>query len=470
MTDDDILHEECGIFGIYGDVRAAEFTFLGLHALQHRGQESSGMTVSDGKHLVSHRAMGLVKEAYDDGESIKGLKGHMAIGHNRYSTTGASNVFNIQPFEVNYKRGQLATAHNGNLTNTSALRNAMEEVGSIFRTTSDSELVLHLIARSAEGSLPEMIADALGNVEGAYSIVFLSNSQLIGVRDPRGFRPLCLGRIGEAFVLASETCAFDIVDAEYIREVEPGEVVVIDENGITSHFPFKKETPAACIFEYIYFARPDSKVYGENADKFRRRFGRQLADEHPVEADIVVAVPDSANTAGLGYSERSGVRYEIGLIRNHYVGRSFIDPNQSMREFKVKLKYNPVRGVIEGQRVILVDDSIVRGTTLSSLIRLLRHAGAKEVHVRVSSPPIKHPCFYGIDMQTSGELIAAKNGNKIEKIRTILGADTLGYLSIEGMVKIAKEYARDDAGYCTACFSGEYPVVPEDALNKLVLE
>lgn len=471
MFDVDELHEECGIFGIYGDLRAAELTYLGLHALQHRGQESSGMTVSNGEELVSHRAMGLVKEAYEGGERIKDLKGHLAIGHNRYSTTGASNVFNAQPFQVDYKRGQLATAHNGNLTNTGTLRKSMEESGSIFRTTSDSELVVHLIARSKADSLPEMVADALGQVEGAFAIVFLSEKQLIGIRDPRGFRPLSLGRIGDAYVLASETCAFDLIDATYIREVKPGEMVVIDELGVSSTFPFEPASPAACIFEYIYFARPDSKVYGENADKFRRRFGRQLAEEHPVDADIVIAVPDSANTAALGYSEKSGIRFEIGLIRNHYVGRSFIDPNQTMREFKVKLKYNPVAGVIKDKRVVLVDDSIVRGTTLSSLIKLIRGAGAKEVHVRVSSPPIKHPCFYGIDMQTSGELIAAKmNGIGVEKIKTFLDADSLGYLSIEGMVKIAHEYGDEGAGYCTACFSGQYPVIPEESLNKLVLE
>ena len=387
----DELREECGIFGIYGKPEAAQSTFLGLYALQHRGQESSGMAVSDGKNIAVHRAMGLVSEAYEQGECIKQLNGHIAIGHNRYSTTGTSNVFNAQPFMVNYKRGQLATAHNGNLTNTGQLRQAMEEDGSIFRTSSDSEIVLHLIARSKKPDLPEMITDALNQVEGAYSIVFMSETQLIGVRDPRGFRPLCLGRLGDAFVLASETCAFDIMNAEYVREVKPGEMVIIDNNGIHSLFPFEEKPSASCIFEYIYFARPDSKVFGENTDKFRRRFGRQLAEEHPVDADIVVAVPDSATTAALGYSEQSGLRFEIGLIRNHYVGRSFINPDQTMREFTVRLKYNPVKGVLADQKVILVDDSIVRGTTLKQIVGLIRGAGAAQVHVRVSSPPIRHP-------------------------------------------------------------------------------
>ncbi len=468
MWDDDEIREECGVFGIYGDPAAARLTFLGLYALQHRGQESSGMSVSDGKQIETHRAMGLVSEAYDQGERVNDLHGHIAIGHNRYSTTGTSNVYNAQPFMVNYKRGQLATAHNGNLTNTGTLRLSMEESGSIFRTSSDSEIVLHLIARSNEPDLPSMISDALRQVEGAYSIVFLSETQLVGVRDPRGFRPLCLGRIGDAYVLASETCAFDIMKAEYVREVKPGELVIIDEHGIQSFFPFEKAEPAACIFEYIYFARPDSKVFGENSDKFRRRFGRQLAVEHPVDADIVIAVPDSATTAALGYSEHSGIRFEIGLIRNHYVGRSFIDPDQRMREFTVRLKYNPVQGVLRNRRVILVDDSIVRGTTLNQLVRLIRSAGAAEVHVRVSSPPIRHPCYYGIDMQSRGELIASQT--RVEQIRRYLSADSLGYLSIEGMEKIAKEYSKSGAGYCTACFSGDYPVVPEEPIDKLILE
>ncbi len=468
MCGDDEIREECGVFGIYGDSAAARLTFLGLYALQHRGQESSGMAVSDGHQIESHRAMGLVSEAYEHGDRVNDLKGHIAIGHNRYSTTGTSNVYNAQPFMVNYKRGQLATAHNGNLSNSGVLRLSMEESGSIFRTSSDSEIVLHLIARSEEPDLSGMIADALSQVEGAYSIVFLSEKQLIGVRDPRGFRPLSLGRIGDAHVLASETCAFDIMNAEYVREVKPGEMVVIDEQGIQSFFPFEQAEPAACIFEYIYFSRPDSKVFGENCDKFRRRFGRRLAAEYPVEADVVIAVPDSATTAALGYSEHSGIRFEIGLIRNHYVGRSFINPDQSMREFTVRLKYNPVQGVLRNRRVILVDDSIVRGTTLNQLVRLIRGAGASEVHVRISSPPIRHPCYYGIDMQSRGELIASQT--QVEQIRKYLGADSLGYLSIEGMVKISKEYGKPDAGYCTACFSGDYPVVPSDPLNKLMLE
>jgi amidophosphoribosyltransferase len=471
MRDDDSLHEECAIFGVYGHPRAAELTYLGLYALQHRGQESSGMVVSDGEVFHMHRAMGLVAEAYENGTHTQGLHGHIAIGHNRYSTTGSSIASNAQPFAINYKKGRLAAAHNGNLVNTGTLRERMEQSGSIFQSTSDTEIVVHLIARSSASTVSEMIADALRQAEGAFSFVFMTETQLIGARDPHGFRPLCIGKLDDTYVLASETCAFDIIDAAYLRDVEPGEIVVIDASGLRSFFPFERAKPSFCIFEYIYFARPDSKVFGENVDKFRRRFGRQLAREHPVAADIVIAVPDSANTAALGYAEESGIPFEIGLIRNHYVGRTFIDPSQTMRDFKVRIKHNPVRGVLKDQRVVLVEDSIVRGTTLKQLVRMIRNAGAREVHVRVSCPPIRHPCYYGIDMQTRRELIAAQSEEHyLEQIQAFLGADSLGYLSIEGMLKIAREYSAPSAGFCTACFNGDYPVQPKEQINKLLLE
>lgn len=468
---DDKPREECGLFGIYGHPQASEMAFLGLYALQHRGQESSGIAASDGETMRIHKAMGLVNEAFEHGAKLEHLKGHMAVGHNRYSTTGSSQLGNAQPIWIKYKKGQLAVAHNGNLINAGTLRLVMEEEGSIFQSTSDSEIVVHLVARSHEETVPDMIADALRQVEGAYSFIFMTEKQLIGVRDPRGFRPLCLGKLGDAFLLASETCAFDIMDATYTRGIEPGEMVVIDENGVRSYHPFIPAPPSFCIFEYIYFSRPDSKVFGENVDKPRRRFGRQLAREHPVDADIVIAVPDSANTAALGFSEESGIRFEIGLIRNHYIGRTFIDPSQDIRDFNTKIKHNPVKGVLKGRRVVLVDDSIVRGTTLRQLIRMVRQSGATEVHVRVSSPPIRHPCYYGIDMQTRGELIAAQSDRDyIERVRQSLDADTLGYLSIEGMLKVATEYGAPGAGYCTACFNGAYPLEPVDPVNKMLLE
>jgi len=471
MWDEDKLHEECGVFGVYNSPQATDMTYLGLYALQHRGQESAGIAVSNGEIINMHKAMGLVAEAFDDGQKLADLKGHISLGHNRYSTTGNSQILNAQPILIKYKRGQLAAAHNGNLINVGTLRMMMEDEGSIFQSTADSEIVVHLVARSQEETIPEMIADALGHVEGAYSFLFMTDTQLIGVRDPHGFRPLCIGRLDDTYFLASESCAFDILDAVYVRDVEPGEMVVIDEEGLHSYFPFERVEPSFCIFEYIYFARPDSKVFGENVDKPRRRFGRQLAQEHPVEADVVIAVPDSANTAALGYSEESGLRFEIGLIRNHYLGRTFIDPNQAMRERKVKLKFNTVKGVLKGKRVVLVDDSIVRGTTLSQLVRLVRQSGAAEVHVRVSSPPITDPCFYGIDMQTRGELIAVNQAtDAVDQVREFIGADTLGYLSIDGLTRIATEFGADNSGYCTACFGGEYPLVPRESINKLLLE
>ena len=457
MPDTDTPRHHCGLFGIYGDPRAAEKAYLGLYALQHRGQESAGIAATDGKRILAHKGMGLVSMVFSDPAVIGHLPGHAAIAHNRYSTTGSSNILNAQPLAIEFKCGQLAAAHNGNLVNANTLRRTMEDEGSIFQTSCDSEIVLHLIARAPHGPLADMIAHALRQVTGAYCFLFLSKDQLIAVRDPYGFRPLCLGSLNDTPIVASESCALDIVGADYVRGVEPGEMLVIDSSGIRS-----RRLPAAprrsmCIFEYIYISRPDSRIFGQMADKIRRAFGRRLAEEHPTQADIVIGVPDSANTAALGYSEASYIRFEIGLIRSHYVGRTFIAPHQHERDLKVHLKFNPVTGVLKGKRVVVVEDSIVRGTTLKQLVRMIRGAGAAEVHVRVASPPIGFPCFYGVDMSTREELIASSHS--VEEIRDHIGADSLGYLSVEGMLKVVS--APHDM--CTACFTGEYPTeVPVD--------
>ncbi|MFH2055483.1 MAG: amidophosphoribosyltransferase [bacterium] len=456
---------ECGLFGIFGDKRAAEFTYLGLYSLQHRGQEAAGIVSSDGDHMFERRGLGEVSHVFADPESLQPLIGDRAIGHNRYSTTGASALRNVQPMVINYKSERLAAAHNGNLTNSEQLRTRLEKAGAIFQSTSDTEEILHLMARSRKQDLPAVIADALRQVRGAYSILFLTNSELVAARDPRGFRPLAIGKRRGAWIVASETCAFDIIGAKYIRDVEPGEIIRITKDGLESHHLLKQATPAPCIFEYIYFSRPDSKIFGENVDKVRRRLGRRLAREHPVEADLVMSVPDSSNTATLGYSEESGIRFEIGLIRNHYVGRTFIDPDQQIRDLDVKVKFNAVRGVLQGKRVVVVDDSIVRGTTMKKLIKMIREAGAKEIHLRISSPPIISPCFYGIDMPTKKELIASSH--TVEQTRKALGVDTLGYLSLEGMLSLK---ALPKTSFCTACFSGKYPEKIVNANGKLALE
>jgi len=449
--------EGCGVFGVFGHRQAATLAYLGLYALQHRGQESAGIAASDGRLIRLHKGMGLVRAVFSDSSIMGRLMGRAAIGHNRYSTTGASAPVNAQPVLIRYKRGQLAAGHNGNLVNAAELRRRLEEDGAIFQTTSDSEVVLHLIARSRKATLQEMVREALEQVEGAYSMVMLAPDQVIAVRDPRGFRPLCLGRLDGAWVVASESCAFDIVRAEYLRSLEPGELVVVDGSGVASHFLPSATRRSACIFEFIYFARPDSRVFGEGVEKIRRRFGHRLAREHPCEADIVIAVPDSANTAALGYAQQSGIPFEIGLIRNHYVGRTFIHPEQRERDLDVRVKFNPVSGVLAGKRVVLVEDSIVRGTTLKQLVRLVRNAGAAEVHVRVSSPPIRHPCYYGIDMSRREEFIAADLS--VEEIRRHVGADSLGYLSVEGML----ECAGQPETLCTCCFTGDYLTeVPAD--------
>jgi len=455
----DDIHEECGIFGVFNSPTAAEQTYLGLYALQHRGQESSGIAVSNRSNIIMHKAMGLVGQVFKHQDTLDKLKGDIAIGHNRYSTTGSSDISNAQPILINCRIGQVAAAHNGNLTNTVSLRKTMENDGSIFSSTTDTEVIVHLIARSRRDSEEEMILDALSRVKGAYSILFLTKDAMYGARDPRGFRPLIIGECDGAFFLSSETCAFDITGANMIREVNPGEMVKIDKNGIHS-YPIPSfehiDRLSHCIFEYIYFSRPDSFVFGENVDKIRRRLGRKLAKEHPVKgADIVIGVPDSATTAALGFSEESDVRFDIGLIRNHYVGRTFIRPTQCGRDLGVRIKFNPVKGVLKGKKVVVVDDSIVRGTTMKKIVRLLRTAEPAELHLRISSPPIISPCFYGIDMPTKKELIASEQS--VEEIRKYLEVDTLGYLSKEGLLSAV---SGQKGNFCSACFTGEYPVEP----------
>lgn len=459
------MHDKCGLFGAVGVADAAQMTYFGLYALQHRGQESAGIVSSDSKNVYLHRGMGLVNSVFRDPGTIEKLKGNITIGHTRYSTTGASSLTNIQPFLITYRQKKLAIAHNGNLTNSRTLRTRLEGDGAIFQTTSDTEIILHLVARSKKERPLDAICEALKQVEGAYSLLLLTENSVIAVRDPHGFRPLALGRINDSYVVASETCAFDLVGAEYVREIEPGEVLEITTSGTESVRPFAKTKHAFCIFEYIYFARPDSKIFGENVDKVRRRLGRQLALEHPVKADVVIGIPDSANTATLGYSEASGIRFEIGLIRNHYVGRTFIDPEQKIRDLDVRVKFNPVRGVLEGRRVVVVDDSIVRGTTSKKLIQMIRDCGATEVHFRSSSPPIISPCYYGIDMPTKKELIASNKS--VDEIRDYLGADSIGYLSVKGMLGMS---SLPEESYCVGCFTGKYPVPVEKRDGKLFLE
>jgi amidophosphoribosyltransferase len=455
----DSMHEECGIFGIFNNNDAAELTYLGLYALQHRGQESSGIAVSDTKRITMHKGMGLVSQVYKSEDVIAKLKGPHAIGHNRYSTTGSSTIINAQPILIDFKAGQIAAAHNGNLTNATALRRQMEKDGSIFMSTTDTEVVMHLLAHSRRSTIDQMILDSLSQVQGAYSMLFLTPTALYGARDPRGVRPLVLGKLNDSYFLSSETCAFDLVGAEMIREIEPGEMVRIDENGITSRpIPLFENVKhrAHCIFEFIYFSRPDSFAFGNNVDKIRRKFGKRLAIEHPTDADVVIGIPDSATTAALGYAQESGDRFDIGLIRNHYVGRTFIHPAQSGRDLRARIKFNPVKGVLKGKKVVLVDDSIVRGTTMKKIVNLIKTAEPAEIHLRISSPPIICPCFYGIDMPTREELIASSQS--VEEIRKYLGVNSLGYLSIEGLLSVLKPEERQN--FCTACFDGRYFVNP----------
>ncbi len=456
------FHEECGIFAIAGHPEAARLAYLGLYALQHRGQESAGIVSSDGRRLHLQKGMGHVADVFDV-KCLERLSGDSAIGHVRYSTTGASALANAQPILVDGWRGQIALAHNGNLVNAGALRRELERDGAIFSSTSDSEVILHLICRSKRRTFIEAFAEVLQLLQGAYSLVVQTPSFLVVARDPRGFRPLCVGRVDGAYVFASETCAFDLIDATFVRDVEPGEILYVEGDCLESHFPLKKEKPAHCIFEHIYFSRPDSMVFGRSVNESRRMLGRNLALEHPVEADAVVPVPDSGVAAAIGYSHASGIPLEFGLIRNHYVGRTFIEPKQAIRNFGVKVKLNPVREILRDKRIVLVDDSIVRGTTSRKIVHIIRAAGAKEIHVRITSPPIIGPCYYGIDTPTKRELIAATKS--VEEIERFIGADSLRYLSLESLVSSVGAGDR----YCSACFTDRYPteVVQQERQREL---
>ncbi len=465
MCDDDKVKDKCAVMGIYNHPDAANFAYLGLYALQHRGQESSGIVTNNQGKFYKHIGMGLVADVFSEKANLEKLKGNIAIGHNRYSTTGTTKLVNAQPLIVSSKYGPMAISHNGNFVNSHILREKLEDEGAIFQTTTDTEIVLHLIARSKEKTMEEKVISSLHLIEGAFSLAIMTKEKLIGVRDPRGYRPLCYGKKDDGYILASESCALDIVDAEYIREIEPGEVVVFNQKGVSSYRLTKKCDTRSCIFEYIYFSRPDSRIFGEKVDKARRRLGKILALENPVEADRIISVPDSSNTAALGYAQQSGIRFEIGLIRNHYIGRTFIHPVQSMRDFNVRIKFNPVKGVLKNKKIIIVEDSIVRGTTLKYLVRMVREAGAEEIHVRVSSPPIKFPCYYGMDFPTKEELIASSMS--VTEIQHYLEVDSLSYLSLEGLLASVPQ---DNCGYCTACFSGEYPIVPEKKIKKYQLE
>jgi amidophosphoribosyltransferase len=459
----DKFREACGVFGILGRPEAANLTYLGLYALQHRGQESAGIVASDGQALHLERGMGHVADVFGE-MRLRRLKGSLAIGHVRYSTTGSSQLKNAQPILANYRRGSVALAHNGNLVNAHLLKAELEREGSIFSSTTDSEVIVHLIARSTSDNLVEATAEALGRVSGAYSLVIMNERELLGIRDPNGFRPLSLGRLGDAWVLASETCAFDLIDATFVRDLEPGEFIHITPQGMQSYRPLPVARPAQCIFEYIYFSRPDSLLYGQNVAGVRKALGRQLAREAPAEADLVIPVPDSGLPAALGFAQESGLPFDHGLIRNHYVGRTFIEPKQTIRHFGVKIKLNPVREILEGKRVVVVDDSIVRGTTSRKIVTMIRSAGAREVHMRISAPPTISPCFYGIDTPTRKELIASSHS--VEEIRRYIRADSLGYLSMPGLLRAV---GKDD-GFCHACFSMQYPMAfPTEDVAQLRL-
>lgn len=448
---DDKFRDECGVFGIFGHPEAARLTYLGLYALQHRGQESCGIVASDGKELRLERAMGLVSDQFDQSR-LDRLQGSSTIGHVRYSTAGDVSIREAQPFLVTCQHGQIAVCHNGNLPFAGEEKLKLEREGAIFSSTSDTEIVLHGVARSQAPSVKEAIPEVLRNTEGAFSMLFLTPKELIAVRDSRGFRPLALGRLGDSWVIASETCAFDLIDAQYVRDVEPGEMLVIDEEGLRSSNPFAPQKHSMCLFEHVYFARPDSLIYGRSVNESRHRMGCQLAIEQPADADIVVPVPDSGTAAAIGYSAQSGISFRFGLVRNHYVGRTFIEPKQSIRSFGVRIKLNPVRDLIRGRRVVLIDDSIVRGTTSKKIVRMVREVGATEVHVRISCPPTVSPCYYGIDTPNKSDLIAARMS--VEEIQRFIEADSLGYLSLDGMIEAARI---DRNSVCVACWNEDYP-------------
>jgi amidophosphoribosyltransferase len=456
--------EACGVFGVFGHDDAAKLTYFGLYALQHRGQESAGIVTSTGTSIYEHKGMGLVHDVFNE-PILNGLRGRMAVGHVRYSTTGSSVAKNAQPFVVSHGGKTLAIGHNGNLTNATQLRKDLERKGSIFQTTMDSEIIVHLLARNLEGGLEEALVKAVSQIQGAYSCVLMTQDQLIAFRDPNGFRPLCLGKLNGTYIVASETCALDLVDAQYLRDVAPGEILMIGEGGLKSIKPFPERRPTFCIFEYIYFARPDSNIFGHNVYTIRKKLGMKLAQEYPLEADFAMPFPDSGNYAAIGYCHESGIPLEMGVIRNHYVGRTFIEPAQSMRDFGVKIKLNPVREILRQKRVVIVEDSIIRGTTSKMRIKTLREAGAKEVHMVVSCPPHRYPCFYGIDFSTKGELIACQHS--VEEVQNFIGLDSLCYLSLPGMLE-ATGIEKDS--FCLACFDGKYPIQPQADICKLCLE
>ena len=448
----DKFHDECGVVGIYGHPDAANLAYLGLYALQHRGQESAGIAASSNGKMHLEVGMGLVADVFSD-VRLKKLPGNIAVGHNRYSTTGVSRVKNAQPCLIEYSGGTMAMGHNGNLVNASEIRKELGVAGAIFQSTNDSEVIVHLMAQSRRNSFVDRAVAALSQVKGAYSIVLMSENELVAARDPQGFRPLCLGKLDGAYIVASESCVMDLVEAEFIREIEPGELILINQFGVKSFHPFQKASTKQCVFEHIYFSRPDSYLFGHSVYSTRKLMGKALAGEKPVEADVVVPVPDSGVISAMGYSEEAKIPFQMGLIRNHYVGRTFIEPQSQIRNFGVKIKLNAVKPVIEGKRVIIIDDSIVRGTTSKKIVRMLREVGAREVHVRISSPPTTHSCFYGIDTPTKGELIASNMD--IDQTCEYLGADSLYYISLEKMLEIFGEQ-KDD--FCAACFDGRYPV------------
>ena len=462
------LKEECGVVGVHGHPEASNIAYLCLYALQHRGQESAGIVSSTGKNMFSHRAMGLVQDVFNE-DILAKLPGHYAVGHVRYSTAGSSLIKNAQPFAMESRKGRLAVAHNGNLVNARTLREELEDSGAIFQSSMDTEVIVHLMAQAGSNKLIDKIGYAVNKIKGAFSLVFLTDSQLAACRDPWGFRPLVMGKTKRATIIASETCALDLVGAKFEREIEPGEVVLVNEHGVKSFHPLPRHDHSCCVFEHIYFARPDSLVFGESVYATRFRLGEQLYEEQPAEADVVISVPDSGRVAAMGYAHAAGLPYAEGLIRNHYVGRTFIEPSHAIRHFGVKVKLNAVRSVLKGKRVVVVDDSIVRGTTSQKIVNILREMGeAKEIHFRISSPPVSHPCFYGIDTPTMQELVYNVMDASVDKIGEFITADSLGYLSVEGMLKAIKNSR--DMGYCRACFSGEYPVECTDNLDKKQLD
>ena len=464
MTNDYRPRESCGVFGVFGHDDAAKLAYFGLYALQHRGQESAGIVTSTEKSIHEHKGMGLVPEVFNE-LILNGLHGHIAIGHVRYSTTGSSILKNAQPFVVSHAGKTIAIAHNGNLINAGKLRADLEKRGSIFQTTMDSEIIMHLLARNIQGGMEEAMVKAVSEIQGAYCCVLMTEDRLIAFRDPNGFRPLCLGMLNSGYIVASETCALDLIEAQYIRDIDPGEILIIDQDGLRSIKPFAERKKTFCIFEFIYFARPDSNIFGQNVYGVRKRLGRRLAQEYPLEADFAMPFPDSGNYAAIGFCHESGIPLEMGVIRNHYIGRTFIEPVQSMRDFGVKVKLNPVREILNQKRVVIVEDSIIRGTTSKMRIKTLREAGAREIHMVVSCPPHRYPCYYGIDFPTKGELIASQH--TVDEVKTFVGLDSLCYLSLPGMLEAI---GLEQNSFCLACFDGKYPIQPEEHISKLCLE